>query len=189
MTCDEYLARLSTASLDEIEDANDFGHPANCPECGRVSRLVAERERDRIDAFDGLYANAPVHTERGALPQLARSRGGMSWFTMVCAAALATLALLVVMRLTVGGRTAEPAVGTLNRLAYIEESFRIRCLTGPQAAELVRPGLRLPKNLVVYAPARDPGVLTVLATPEQLRWVQATLDMHESAASTACPAI
>ena len=68
----------------------------------------------------------------------------------------------------------------------VEESIALRCLEPGDAAELVRPHLRLSSNTVVFAPAKAPHVLTVRGTLAQLEHVKAVLDEHEAAGAPAC---
>ncbi|MEW5916674.1 MAG: hypothetical protein AB1762_09720 [Gemmatimonadota bacterium] len=64
-----------------------------------------------------------------------------------------------------------------------EEAFLLRCLTPGQAAELLRPHLRLPENAILHGP-HAPGVLTIHGTPEQLRGVRTLLDKYEGNGSS-----
>jgi len=68
----------------------------------------------------------------------------------------------------------------------VEESIALRCLAPGDAAELVRPHLRLASNTVVFAPANAPHVLTVRGTRAQLEHVKAVLDEYEAAGAPAC---
>ena len=70
----------------------------------------------------------------------------------------------------------------------LEEAIVLRCLSPGEAAEVVRPHLRLRTNIVVSAPAQAPRVLTVRGTPAQLEHVKAVLGEHERAGSPACTA-
>ena len=68
----------------------------------------------------------------------------------------------------------------------LEEAIVLRCLAPGDAAEVVRPHLRLRANTVAVAPAHAPHVLTVRGTPAQLEHVKAVLDQYEVPGSPAC---
>jgi hypothetical protein len=70
----------------------------------------------------------------------------------------------------------------------VEEAFLLRCLSPGQAAELIRPLLRLAENSVVYSSEHAPRVLTVGATPAQMRDVRSLLDRYEGPAACAAGA-
>ena len=67
----------------------------------------------------------------------------------------------------------------------VEQALVLRCLAADEAAELIRPLLQLPTNRV-SASARTPRVLTISATPEQIRRVRALLDQYDRTGATAC---
>ncbi len=86
------------------------------------------------------------------------------------------------------GLFAVGSVGVSRRLVptsaapMVERTLPLRCLSPEQAAELVRPLLHLPEN-IVYSRA---GVLTIRATPEQIENVRSVLNENENRASPAC---
>jgi hypothetical protein len=93
-------------------------------------------------------------------------------------ALIAAGALFVIPRMVVSTSSAGPPM--------VEQAFLLRCLAPGEAAELVRPLLELPANRVAYSPVNAPRVLTVHATPAQLRNVRSVLDEHERPGSAAC---
>jgi hypothetical protein len=96
----------------------------------------------------------------------------------------AVVALLAGGALTVsrtfgwGGSSVAPAM--------VEEVISLRCLSGGDAAELIRPLLKLPEN-TVYS-TNNSQVLRIRATAEQMQQVKALLDKNEAAESPACNA-
>jgi hypothetical protein len=70
----------------------------------------------------------------------------------------------------------------------VEEAFVLRCLSSAEPAEVVRPLLRNSTNSVVHS-ASSPRILTVVASPEQMRPVLSVLDQYERAGSEACAAV
>ena len=75
----------------------------------------------------------------------------------------------------------------------VEEAFLLHCLSPGEAAELIRPLLRLGTNTIVHSPARAPRVLTIRATPAQMETCgRCSSDMrapgHRAARARASPA-
>jgi beta-lactamase regulating signal transducer with metallopeptidase domain len=70
--------------------------------------------------------------------------------------------------------------------AMVEEPLLLRCLSPGEAAELLGPVLRRDSGMTVTHSAHAPRVLTVRATPAQLRNVKALLEQYEGAGSAAC---
>ena len=60
MNCDTYLSMLATLPIEELgyDDARE--HAARCHDCNRVTRVVAERERNMLVAFGELYPSVPA---------------------------------------------------------------------------------------------------------------------------------
>ena len=46
MNCDTYLAMLETLPVEELAYGSAHDHAAGCRECDRITRVVAERERN-----------------------------------------------------------------------------------------------------------------------------------------------
>ena len=46
MNCDTYLSMLETLPVEELAYGGAREHAANCRDCDRVTRVVAERERN-----------------------------------------------------------------------------------------------------------------------------------------------
>jgi hypothetical protein len=83
------------------------------------------------------------------------------------------------------GRTPTTGPGSPG-VPMVEEAVLLRCLTPGEAAELIRPLLRLPENRIVASPEDAPRVLTVRGTPAQLQQVKSKLDELQDAGSPAC---
>lgn len=105
-------------------------------------------------------------------------RRGRLWVFGAGAVALVAMALAWTVMRTVPTPVASAPMA--------EEAILLRCLPASEAAELIRPLLRLPSNTVVST-AAAPRVLTVRATAEQMRNVHSLLDRYEGTGSGACP--
>ncbi len=126
-------------------------------------------------------ALSELHEEKAQVPAAVDPR----WRVRRWAVVSAVLAALLAIGTLYVGRRVTPTVASAGT---VEEAFLLRCLTPGEAAELVRPILSLSTNTVVYSPDHAPRVLTVRATPEQLRNVRSVLERHEGTGSGACAA-
>jgi hypothetical protein len=108
MTCDEYLATLSTASLGEPAAARE--HAAGCADCARVTGLAVARERGRHRHLDRAYA---------------------------AASALAIAAVVWVAASRVNPRDLAPRAATAARPTAVE-LIPLRCVSGPQLGQMLR---------------------------------------------------
>jgi hypothetical protein len=61
-----------------------------------------------------------------------------------------------------------------------EQVFRLNCLTGGEAAELIRGTLKSPYAEVRHNPRQSPNLLTVRGTPEEIKQVGALLEQRDS---------
>ena len=123
-------------------------------------------------AFDAALAEL-----QGA--ELARRPRRRSWKWPVAAtvAALLTVTTFGVSRLF-------PPAGS--PAGMVEESLLLQCLAPAEAVELIRPLLGHPSNTLVISPEHAPRVLTIRATPTQIREVKSLLERYEGEGSPAC---
>jgi hypothetical protein len=183
MNCDEYLATLSTASLGELEAGPGRDHAARCPDCDRVTRLIAERERHRVAAFDDLRSSVPAYVTSDAARATVPERGVDRGFTIGVVLAVAVSLWLVVPRIHFGGRELERAARAADPI--VEDALLLRCLTAGQAAALIRPHIR-DANSSVVASAHAPGVITIRGTAAQIARARAVLRPYEGEGSLGC---
>jgi hypothetical protein len=182
MTCDDYLAMLSTASIAELEIGPRGRAPARCSDCARVTRLVAERERHRVAAFDELRSATPAYVTSDVAIASSRGRRRLDG---VSGLALAMAVMGVVWFVTPLHRLVVRAEGLSTPM--VEEAFLLRCMTPAEAAELTRPYLRT-KTSSMTITDRAPGVLTVRASPAQMQIVRSVIDRNDGTGASACPA-
>jgi hypothetical protein len=177
------------------------------PDAEVLSDPVAERllaRASELDAADG--AGAPVADLRAAAAEAGISAGAFDaalaelhragqgrvsdvsgrprrrmWARAVGVAVLIAAGTFAIMRSRVP--TSATAAATT---PMVEEAIVLRCLSPGEAAELVRPLLRLRTNTVVYSPTHAPRVLTIRATPAQIQNVRSLLDRREGAGAPAC---
>lgn len=107
-------------------------------------------------------------------------RAGRRWILGAAAAAALTVGVIATSwHRTVTSADAMPTV------PVVEEVIVLRCLTGGEAAELVRPLLQDRASTMRVTPAA-PRVLTIRTTPAQLQRVKALLAEHERTGMGAC---
>ena len=133
-------------------------------------------------AFDA--ALAEMQGEAGSRD--VTSAGPARWHRRLGTVAISGAVLLAVAALTIIPRAVAPSVRQVDAGGMIEETFVLRCLSEGEVAALVRPLLDLRKSTVVYAPAPAPRVLTIRATPEQLRKIRPLLERHDASGAPAC---
>jgi hypothetical protein len=135
-------------------------------------------------AFDAALAELQGESASRALASEASPRGRGRVLTLVLAATLLIAAGAFAVKRTV----VPTGAGAGANVTAVEEAFLLRCLSGNEAAELVRPLLSR-EHTTALVRATAPRVLTIRATPEQLREVRALLEQHEGTGSTACTSV
>lgn len=179
MTCDEYLAVLATAPVEELARNRGHEHTATCVDCERVTRVVVEREWHLATTLDDLYSNRPPAVTAANAIAMSRQRRVQHWFWFTVAAAVAGAVLVSTMLFP---RT-EAAIAAQSQ---VEQMFLLRCLSAAQAGALTRP-LLAPDGMSIFSGEPGVGVFTVRGSQEQLEKVRTMLDRYEGAAPAACP--
>ena len=134
-------------------------------------------------AFDAALAEMKAEDESRPLASHVPPRSRRRARTMAVLAAM----LIGFATVTLGRTAIRTSAGAGPNVPMVEEAILLRCLTGDEAATLVRP-LLSGEQATVLVRAKAPRVLTIRATPQQLREVRALLDRHEAAGSSACTA-
>jgi hypothetical protein len=130
VNCDDYLSMLATLPVEELAYGSARAHAAGCRDCDRVTRVVAERERNMLVAFDNLYSSVPaVQAAAGAVTAARRRRIGLYYKIGLAFAAVAILFYMALSRTVI----VSPAS------SLVSETFRLQCLSPEQAAEMLRP--------------------------------------------------
>ena len=175
MNCETYLSMLATLPIDELTHTDARAHVATCRDCDRVSRVVAERERNMLMAFGELYPPTPADPIATRALEISRRRK-IGLYYKVGLGTAAALAVLSVFAMRV--------VPTPN--ATVTEIFSLQCLSGDQLAAVLRP---ISKNIAVYArPSTPPSFVEVVARPAELNRVRALIDVYDNPTASQCGA-
>jgi hypothetical protein len=173
MTCDDYLSMLATLPVGELAYGDARAHAAVCRDCDRVTRVVAERERNMMLAFGELYPPMPSQPIAAHALEMSRRRRIASYYRvgLGIAAAMSIFGFVAVRRLT-------PSA------AVAGEVFPLRCLSTDQAIEMLRPALS--DRARISSRGNSPaGMIEVFAPPQELQRVRSLLDSYDDAAASA----
>jgi hypothetical protein len=172
---DAVAARL-LARASELDAAHGAGA------VGADLRAAAAEAGISARAFDAalaeLHAAGPAAAPEVHRPRHRRPR----WALAAGAAALVAATALAVSRVVPAPIGADVRTGA----PIVEQAILLRCLSQSEAAELLRPYLRLPANSIVSAPGGPSRVLVVRATAEQMQQLRSVLDQYERDGSSAC---
>jgi len=168
MTCDDYLSMLETLPVGDLNYGEAREHVATCRDCNRVTRVVAERERNMIGAYGELYPSASAVTvaERAILTSR-RRRVALFYRAALGVAAAAVLAFVAVARF----RT------RLVPAMVARQNFMVRWCNADQVAAMLDGNLS-PAAAITIRPGTS--VLQVTGRPSDLRVVRAMLDQYDN---------
>lgn len=175
MNCDTYLSMLATLPVEELAYAEAREHAAQCRDCDRVTRVVAERERNMLMAYGELYpsgAAAPI-TARALM--ISRRRRIVLFYRIGLGVATAASLLFVF-----ASRRVAPAPN-----GRVGETFGLQCLAPEQAVELLRQVIPPSVSIAIRPDARV-GTIRVSGSPEELVRVRSLLDRYDSPAASQC---
>jgi hypothetical protein len=175
MNCETYLSMLSTLPIDELTHGDARAHVATCRDCDRVSRVVAERERNMLMAFGELYPPTPADPVATRALEISRRRKiGLYYRMGIGVAAAATFLSVFATRRAFPGPS--PAVNA---------TFRLDCMSPAQAIEIIRMGAS--KNVQISARPNSPlSVVDVTAAAGELDRVQALIEQYDNRAAMNC---
>ena len=172
MNCDTYLAMLETLPVEELAYGNAREHAANCRDCDRVTQVVAERERNLVMAFGGLYPSVQAGSITARALELSRRRRIALYYRIgLGVATVATFFFVIVTRRVVPQRA-------------MIETFRLQCLSPDQAIEV----LRKVTSPAVSLSARDNslGIIRVAGPPGEIERVRSVLVRYYNATESQC---
>lgn len=177
MTCDDYLSMLETLPVEELSYGDARNHAATCRDCNRVTRVVAERERNMIVAYGELYPSASAVTvaEQAVLTSR-RRRVALFYRAALGAAAAAVVLFIGVSRLR---PRAQPAMAR----AMMRQNFMVQWCTAEQVAAMLE-GTVSPAASISVRPGTS--VLQVSGRPSDLRIVRSILDEYDTGANGSC---
>ena len=178
MTCDDYLAMLATLPVDELEYGRAREHAAGCRDCDRVTRVVAERERNLRLAFGDLHSSVPaVQVAAGAVDHANRRRVARYYQIGLGITGAATALYMLVMA---------RAVPSPPPTARVSETFQLQCVSPAQAVELLRPHIHLPTSRFVFRDNAPRAGLTVETSPEDMAKARMMIDHYDNSARSHC---
>jgi hypothetical protein len=173
--CDDYLAMLATLPVEELAYGQAREHAAECHDCDRVTRVVAEREHNMRMAFEDLqFSVSAPQTAAAALTASRRRKVAVSYNIGLGLATLATVLFVMVSRATSVPRPSP----------MITETFRLQCLSPDQAAEILRP--YIPATGRMRIRDKSLGVIDVEAPSEVMATARSILDRYDSPAQSQC---
>ncbi len=183
MTCQECLTTVTTASLQEIRsDAQIRQHSEECEDCSRVVSLITAGESDLAAIFaQAVPSTPPSQTAENAVTRAKRRRMGtiLSGVFAVLLAATVWIAWLQVVSPSIRA-TADMASNHQRT-----ETLKLKCLSPEQAGELISPYVRSNGSLY-YLPKSPLRVITVRATPEEMKTVKSLLTQFDNPPVGSC---
>ena len=184
MNCETYLSMLSTLPVEELSYGDAREHAATCGDCDRVTRVVAERERNMLIAYGTMYSPVGTESVTARAIELSRRRRIVFFSKVgVVLAAAAALVLFVAIR-----RATPPLVRVVPAApppALAAAAVSLRCLSVEQAMELLQPMLSPAASLSTSRDAHL-GILEISAPPAELARIRSTLDALDDSRATRC---
>jgi hypothetical protein len=176
MNCENYLSMLATLPVEELAYGSAREHAANCRDCDRITRVVAEREHNMLMAFGDLYPSVPPgQIAARALVASRRRRVALYYRIGLGVATAATILVMIMSR-----RTA------LAPSATVSETFPLQCLSPDQAMEVLRLNLVSPSISLSDRHNSPVGVIRVGAPAEEMERVRAVLDRYDTPTVSQC---
>ena len=183
MTCEECLTAVSAMSLQEaVANPEVRKHRDECRECSEVLTLVATAERDLSDLLrQQSSARLASRTAETAVSRARRRRLGFMVSTVLATLLAATLWIAWVRLVVPAAReTVE-----LTSSHHVTETLDLKCLSPTDAGTLISPYVRANGSLY-YLPTGGLRVITVKATPEEMKAVKSLLGRLDSAPRGSC---
>ena len=176
MNCDNYLSMLATLPVEELAYGGAREHAASCRECDRITRVVAERERNMLMAFGDLYLSVPPGQMAARALVASRRRTVALYYRIgLGVATAATIFYMVVSR-----RIPAPS-----RSPVVSETFRLQCLSPDQALEVLRP--LIPATVSISSRGNSPlGIIRVAASPQEMERIRSVLDRYDTPTESQC---
>ncbi|HEY8164401.1 MAG TPA: hypothetical protein VIF83_02505 [Gemmatimonadaceae bacterium] len=183
MTCEECLTAVSAMSLQEaVSNPEVRKHREECQDCSQVLTLVATAERDLSDLLGQQSpARSVSHTVATAVARAKRRRLGFL-ITAFLATLLAATLWIAWVRLVV---PAARQTVELTSNHHVTETLDLNCLSPADAGTLISPYVRSNGSLY-YLPTGGLRVITVKATPEEMKTVKSLLARLDAAPRGSC---
>ena len=183
MTCEDCLSALATASLREMTpDSAVMQHCATCPDCGRLTTTLREKEYEAATILNTLPPMSnPLQVAETAVRVAQRRRMGR-------VVVMATGAALVATIWIVGATLFIPALnrGDMQYASTLHtETMQLSCLSPQQAADIINPYVRK-RGSTYYLPSSGISAITVRGTPDELSKSRELIAHFERDPSAAC---
>jgi hypothetical protein len=160
--------------VEDLAHGRPREHTVDCHECERVTRLVAERERNMLMAFDDLrYPVAASQTAAIALTASRRRKVAIAYNIGLGVVTTAIVLSVMVSRTVVRAP-----------IPMITETFRLQCLSPEQAGELLRPYVR--RIGIIHIRPGPLGVIDVVAPSEVMATARSILERYDNPAQAQC---
>ena len=176
MNCDDYLSMLATFPVEELAHGPAGEHAAGCRECDRVTRVVAERERNMLMALEGLDSSVPATQTAASALARSRRRRIARYYEM----GIGTVMVAAVLFITMSRTDPVPSPGS-----RVSETFQLQCLSPEQAAEVLRPRIQ-PTARISFRPSSALGVIKVEASREEIAMARSVLERYDRPAEAQC---
>lgn len=166
---------LATLPVDDLAFGRAREHASECTDCDRVTRVVAERERNMRLGFADLQSSIPAAQIAFQALEASRRRRIAWYYEVALGVAMAASLVYLVM-----SRRLAPAP-----VATVSETFRLQCLSPNQAAEVLRPHISSSGSISLPS-GSTLGVINVRATHEEMQRVRSTLDRYDNPTASQC---
>lgn len=177
MNCDNYLSMLSTLPVEELAYGSARDHAANCRECDRITRVVAEREHNMLMAFGDLYPSVPAGQIAARAMVASRRRTVALYYRIGLGVAMAATVLYMIT---------SRGVSAPSPIATVSETFPLQCLSPDQAMEVLRMNVISPTISLSVRGNSPLGIIRVGAPPEEMERVRAVLDRYDTPTVSQC---
>jgi type II/III secretion system protein len=176
MTCEDYLSMLATLPVEELAYGGARDHAGRCRECDRITRVVAERERNMLMAFGDLHLSVPAG--QIAAHALVTSRRRTVTLYKRIGLGVATVASILYVFMSRQVPAPSPS-------ADVRETFQLQCLSPEQAAEVLRPLIQA-TGRVSFRANSPLGIITVEASPEEMERARSVLERYDTPTESQC---
>jgi hypothetical protein len=176
MNCEDYLAMLATLPVHELNYGRAQEHVAHCADCSRVTRVVAERERNIMHSYGDLQSRVPAAQTAHSALRASRHRKVKIFYRLGMVGALVVAFVVIASARTVrSGST----------VAVNREIFHLQCLSPDQAAAMLRPHMTATGRITARQ-GSPLGVLTVEGSREEVLRARTLIEEYDNAGKSQC---
>ncbi len=183
MTCEEYLAALSSAPIGQVNQAGDArAHFESCLECSKMLVVIQEGERGLGASLDSNRSLVPPTQTAELAIVTAKSRRVGKLAALGLAVSIAVVLWITAIRVIVptARETAQIVTSSL-----VTQTLTLRCMTSSQAGDLISPYVRSDGSAYYIV---DGPFITVRATASELARVKSLLAQLDDPRQLKCKA-